>query len=95
MLAMAFFSFLDNAYAMEIAALAEYKALITYGPDSILFKTLYSFDLSKPPDHYSDAICCPDADIWHAAMQHKMDSLCSQRVFQVVSLSPGQKPIGV
>lgn len=45
----------NKVYVFELAVIAEYKALVTYSPDSILFKTLHPFDLFKPPNHYNEA----------------------------------------
>lgn len=78
-----------------MAAILEYKALVAYGPDPILFKTSHPFDISKLPEHYNEAIWHPDAEVWHAAMQQEMNSLRSQGVFQIVSLPYSHKPISV
>lgn len=71
-----------EVHVLEIAAILEYKAMVMYGPNPILFKTSCLFNISKPPEHYNKAIWRPDAEFWHAAMQQKMDSLWSQGVFQ-------------
>lgn len=85
----------DEAYVLEHAVIAEYKALVTFRPNPILFKTVRHFNISKPSNYYNEAIQWPDTDVWHATMQQKMDSLYAQGVFRVAALSKSWKPIGI
>ena len=54
-----------------------------------------SYDLSKPPNSYHEAINRPDNSVWLAAMQRKVDSLEEQKAFERTSLPTGRKAIGV
>lgn len=54
-----------------------------------------SFDLSKPPNSYHEAINRPDKAVWLAAMQREIDSLEERKAFERTSLPVGRKAIGV
>ena len=56
-----------------------------------------SWDLTKPPNSYvyHKALNRLDNPIWFTAMQREYDSLESRRAFKRMTLSPGQKAIGV
>ena len=54
-----------------------------------------SFDLSKPPSSYHEALNRPDKSLWLAAMQREIDSLEERRSFERTTLPAGRKAIGV
>jgi hypothetical protein len=54
-----------------------------------------SWDLTKPPNSYNEAITRPDNAVWHAAMQREVDSLEKRNAFDRTTLPPGRKAIGV
>ena len=56
---------------------------------------LHSFDLTKAPSSYSEAIACPDAPAWHAAMDHEHQSLSNMGAFKETDLPSGEKAIGL
>ena len=56
---------------------------------------LCSFDLTKAPSSYSEAIACPDAPAWHAAMDHECQSLSDMGAFKETDLPSGEKAIGL
>ena len=48
------------------------------------------FDLSKPPNSYTEAIARPDAQIWHSAMERERKSLIDMGAFEEVELPKGE-----
>ena len=54
-----------------------------------------SFDLSKEPFSYSEAIARPDAAVWRAAMDRECKSLSDMGVFEEADLPPGERTIGL
>ena len=54
-----------------------------------------SFDLSKEPSSYSEAIAHPDANVWHAAMDRECQSPMEMGVFEEADLPPGERTIGL
>ena len=54
-----------------------------------------SFDLSKPPNSYHEAINRPDKAAWLAAMQREVDSLEECNTFECTLLPVGRKAISV
>jgi hypothetical protein len=54
-----------------------------------------SWNLSKPPDSYHEAISRPDTAVWMAAMQQEYDSLETRKAFERTTLPPNRKAIGV
>ena len=54
-----------------------------------------SFDLSKPPLSYAEAIARPDSSIWHSAMDRERQSLADMGAFEEAVLPAGEKPIGL
>ena len=54
-----------------------------------------SFDISKVPFSYSEAIARPDASIWRAAMDRELKSLADMGAFEEADLPPGQKAVGL
>ena len=54
-----------------------------------------SFDLSKEPSSYSEAIAHPDASVWRAAMDRECQSLTDMGVFEEADLPPGERMIGL
>ena len=54
-----------------------------------------SWDLSKPPNSYHEALNRPDNSVWLAAMQREYESLESRKAFEHTTLPPGRKAIGV
>ena len=46
------------------------------------------------PDQYKDAIKCPEADKWRAAINDEYNSLMSNDTWSLVPCPPGRKPIG-
>ena len=55
----------------------------------------HPFDLSKPPFFYSEAMACPDASVWRAAMDQERQSLVDMGAFEEADLPPGQKAISL
>ena len=54
-----------------------------------------SFDLSKAPSSYSEAMARSDAPVWRAAMDHERQSLFDMGAFEEADLPSGQKAIGL
>ena len=54
-----------------------------------------SWDLTKPPNSYHEAVNRPDSPVWLAAMQREYDSLELRKAFERTTLPPGRKPVGV
>ena len=54
-----------------------------------------SFDLSKPPSSYSEAIARPDAPVWRAAMDRERQSLTDMGAFEESDLPVGERAIGL
>ena len=54
-----------------------------------------SFDLSKEPRSYSEAMKRPDADAWCAAMDREKTSLREMDTFEEVTLPKGEQTIGL
>jgi hypothetical protein len=54
-----------------------------------------SFDLTKPPNTYSEAMRRPDKDTWMLAMKREVDSLEERKAFERTYLPDGRKAIGV
>ena len=59
------------------------------------FPTSRSFDLSKPPSSYSEAIARSDAPVWRSAMDRERQSLLDMGAFEEADLPPGQKAVGL
>ena len=55
----------------------------------------HPFNLSKLPFSYSEAMACPDASVWRAAMDWERQSLVDMGAFEEANLPPGQKAIGL
>jgi hypothetical protein len=70
--------------------LGEFPALPLPSPTSLL-----SYDISKPPLSYSEAVARPDAFLWHAAMEREMSSLREMGAFVEEDLPKGQRTIGL
>jgi Reverse transcriptase (RNA-dependent DNA polymerase) len=54
-----------------------------------------SFDLSKEPSSYKEAMARPDADAWIAAMEREKRSLEEMGAFEEVELPSGERTIGL
>jgi hypothetical protein len=54
-----------------------------------------SFDLSKAPCSYSEAMARPDASVWRAAMDRERQSLVDMGAFEEAVLPPGAKAVGL
>ena len=54
-----------------------------------------SFDLSKAPLSYSEAMARPDASVWRAAMDRERQSLLDMGAFEEADLPPGEKTVGL
>jgi Reverse transcriptase (RNA-dependent DNA polymerase) len=54
-----------------------------------------TYDLSKEPQSYTEAITRPDTDAWHAAMDCEKKSLEQMGTFKEVELPPGERVIGL
>jgi hypothetical protein len=54
-----------------------------------------TYDLSKEPQSYTEAITCLDTDTWRAAMDREKESLEQMGAFKEVELSPGECVIGL
>lgn len=70
--------------------LGKFPALPLPSPTSLL-----SYDTSKPPLSYSEAVACLDASIWHAVMEREMSSLREMGAFVEEDLPKGQRTIGL
>jgi hypothetical protein len=68
-------------------------ALRAVGPSS--YHNHQSFDLSKAPLSYSDAVARPDASVWRDAMDREKQSLHDMGAFEEVNLPAGEKTIGL
>ena len=55
----------------------------------------WTFDESKMPSSYSEAIYRPDAPVWHAAMDCELRSLDEMGAFEEANLPPGDHAIGL
>ena len=55
----------------------------------------HSFELSKAPVLYSEAMVRPDASVWRAAMDQEKQSLLDMGAFEEATLPPGQKAISL
>ena len=55
----------------------------------------WKFDISKVPSSFSEATSCPDASIWHAAMDHELMSLDEMGAFEETDLPVGDHVIGL
>ena len=55
----------------------------------------HSFDLSKAPSSYSEAMARSDASVWRAAMDRERQSLLDMGAFEEADLPPGQKAVGL
>ena len=63
------------------------------GPSS--FSSSRSFDLSKAPSSYSEAMARPDAAVWRAAMDRERQSIVDMGAFEEADLPPGEKAVGL
>jgi len=59
-----------------------------YGPDYLVYT------LEEDPTSLQEALSSLDADLWQEAINDKMDSLESNKTWNLVDLPPGCKPIG-
>jgi hypothetical protein len=59
------------------------------------FRTPRTFDLSKVPSSYSEAMARPDASVWRAAMDREKQSLHDMNAFEEVDLPLGEKAVGL
>ena len=55
----------------------------------------WTYDLSKEPQSYAEAIACPDADAWYAAMECEKEGLKQMGAFKEVELPSGERAIGL
>jgi hypothetical protein len=55
----------------------------------------WTFDISKIPSSFSEAISRPDASIWRAAMDRELKSLDEMGAFEVADLPAGDRAIGL
>ena len=72
--------------------IADTAALRTVGSPSLAPR---SFDLTKAPSSYSEAIARPDASAWRAAMDRERQSLSDMGAFKEADLPSGEKAIGL
>ncbi|RDB27573.1 Retrovirus-related Pol polyprotein from transposon TNT 1-94 [Hypsizygus marmoreus] len=84
----------DDFLSQEVDAIMDHKALLAH-PDPLRFRLPRSFDLTKPPDNYAQAMSHPDSAVWRSAMQREYDSLQERGVFKPTLLPKGRKAIGV
>ena len=75
--------------------LIEFDLLAFRATGPVSFLPSRSFDLSKCPSSYSEAMARPDAPIWRAAMDREKQSLVDMGAFEEADLPPGQKAIGL
>jgi len=59
------------------------------------FQRPCNFDLHKAPESYHEALACPDADVWCAAMRRELDSLEERNAFERMTLPSDRKAIGL
>ena len=67
----------------------------SFSATSLMHLYKQHFDLSKEPLSYAEAIACPDASAWWAAMDHEKESLQQMGAFEEVDLPPGKHLIGL
>jgi len=85
--------FVDDLASHKQDAIINYCLLTSL--DSNQFIHARVFDLSKAPESYYEAIACPDADVWKAAMQRELMSLEDRNTFERTALPQGWKAIGL
>ena len=85
--------FVDDLASCEQDTVINYCLLTSL--DSHRFTHPCVFDLSKALKSYYEAISCPDADVWKAAMQRELMSLEDRNTFERTTLPQGQKAISL
>jgi hypothetical protein len=83
--------------SLEANSLFVFTNLSSSNPPLLPFPTkpMKIFDINTSPNNYKDVIACPDAPVWHAAMQHEYDGLHEHHVFEEATLPPSRKLIGL
>jgi len=76
-------------------ALMEPDIVQTFCLAAITPKQPRIFNLAKEPSSYSEAIACPDAPAWRAAMAREEQSLKEMGAFEEIDLPPGQNTVGL
>jgi hypothetical protein len=77
----------------EVDFITEHFLLAAYA-DPSRFTRIRHFDLSQPPDTYSEAVARSDNSVWNEAMKREMASMETHEVFERTTLPPGRKAIG-
>ena len=54
----------------------------------------YNVGAENDPESFSQAMSSKDSNLWHNAMKEEMDSMASNRVWNLVKLPDGVKAIG-
>ena len=54
----------------------------------------YDIGAENDPETFSQAISCKQSNLWYDAMKDEMNSMASNRVWNLVELSDGAKSIG-
>lgn len=76
-----------------VDVITEHFLLAAYA-DPSQFTRIRHFDLSQPPDTYSEAVARSDNSVWHEVMKCEMASIETHDVFEWTTLPPGRKDIG-
>lgn len=79
------YRYLSPSFLMLISWLPSRHTVASIGP------LIYQ----KEPLSYAEAIMCPDADVWQAAMDCKKQSLEEMGAFEEVELPSGERTIGL
>jgi len=85
--------FVDDLNSLEHDAFASFCLLTSV--DHLCFQQPLNFDLHKALESYHEALACPDADVWRAAMHRELDSLEERKAFERTTLPSNCKAIGL
>jgi len=55
----------------------------------------YNFGTKNDPETFDQAMSCNESNLWYNAMKDKMNSMQSNKVWNLVELSNGVKDIGI
>ena len=69
--------------------------IMTYHASAFSLSPSHSFDLTKAPSSYPEAIARHDASVWRAAMDREKTNLEEMGAFEETNLPEGQRAIGL